>query len=104
MEIFDRFNCQYISEQDLPANIDLGRFCVFQGSECVDITVRVLENHLNSTQDIYINQGLLDDKNKTLQNLFLHFSKKENIDWLNVKPIVQGVKTSFGLEPFECMR
>lgn len=101
MEIFDRFNCQYISEQDLPANIDLGRFCVFQGSECVDITVRVLENHLNSTQDIYINQGLLDDKNKTLQNLFLHFSKKENIDWLNVKPIVQGVKTSFGLEPFE---
>lgn len=103
MEIFDRFSSKYIKEQDLPVNIDLGRFCIFKDSECIDVTMRFLETETddNINPDLYINQSLLEDKNKTLQKLFVYFTQMESTDWLNVKPIVQGIKTSFGLEPFE---
>lgn len=100
MQIFDRLRLVTIDEKSLPNHIDLGRFFVVDSKE--DITNRVI----NVGSDKFIDQELLDSKNRNLQDLLCYFlASTQSIerDNFSIVPLMQSVKEKLFLNDFETL-
>ena len=98
MLLFDRYQGCSINSDDLPSEIDLGRYYISQTNE--DITNRVI----NVGTDKIIRQGLLENENVGLQELFCqfyHLEKSATNDEFEVVPLAQCIKDKLFLNDFE---
>ncbi|HCZ21992.1 MAG TPA: hypothetical protein DHU72_00515 [Rikenellaceae bacterium] len=99
MLLHDRFSGNTLDSNSLPNHIDLGRYFVCDSRQ--DITNRII----NVGTDKLISQGLLESKNKSLQDLFCYFnvaiSHKDND--FSVVPLIQSVKERLFLNEFESL-
>ena len=100
MQLFDRYQGCTVDSNDLPSQIDLGRYYVLKTKE--DITNRII----NVGTDKIIRQRLLENDNKSLQGVFCQFyhavnSAEENE--FKIPPLIQSVKDKLFLNDFEVM-
>lgn len=99
MLLYDRFTGNTLDSNSLPNLIDLGRYFVCDSRQ--DITNRIVNVGTNKL----ISQGLLESKNKSLQDLFCYFnvaiSHKDND--FSVVPLIQSVKEKLFLNEFESL-
>lgn len=98
MQIYDRLKSVQIDDKNLPSQIDLGRFYIVDTKE--ELTNRII----NAGSDKIILQDLLDNKNKSLQDLFCYFHASTNESGLSdfsVIPLIQSVKEKLFLNKFE---
>lgn len=99
MLLYDRFTGSTLDSNSLPNLIDLGRYFVCDSRQ--DITNRIVNVGTNKL----ISQGLLESKNKSLQDLFCYFnvaiSHKDND--FSVVPLIQSVKEKLFLNEFESL-
>lgn len=98
MLIYDRLKSVQIDDKNLPSQIDLGRFYIVDTKE--ELTNRII----NVGSDKIILQELLDNKNKSLQDLFCSFHVSTNAPGpsdFSVVPLIQSVKDKLSLNKFE---
>lgn len=98
MEFFDRYQLKEIKESELPVNIDLGRVLLIDRDERRELTYN--QYNLKSS----IDQGLLLEKNKNLQDVFLEIKvelEKAHGDEFTVAPLIQRITNKIGLTEFE---
>lgn len=98
MQIYDRLKSIQIDDMNLPSQIDLGRFYIVDTKE--ELTNRII----NAGSDKIILQDLLDNKNKSLQDLFCYFHASTNSPGpsdFSVVPLIQSVKEKLFLNKFE---
>ena len=92
MQIIDRYTGKFISESNLPGDIELGRYAISVDSTFKELTT----NTYKVREGQRIHQELLDDVNKDKHNIFEIISESvENGDFKSI-PLLQGIKT--GLE------
>lgn len=98
MQIYDRLKSVTIDDKNLPNQIDLGRFYIVNTKE--ELTNRTI----NAGSDKIILQDLLDNQNKSLQDLFCYFhaavNRPESPDF-SIIPLIQSVKEKLFLNKFE---
>lgn len=98
MKIYDRITSVTIDGKDLPSRIDLGRFCFADSKK--DLTNR----NIDVGADKIIEQGLLEDANKSLQDLFYFFRDEMSKNTgFTINPLVQNVAENFPLNEFEIL-
>ena len=89
MQIIDRYTGKYLSESNLPGDIELGRYAIPVGSTFKELT----SNTYKVQEGQRIHQELLDDVNKDKHNIFEIISEHvENGDFNSV-PLLQGIKS-----------
>jgi DNA-directed RNA polymerase subunit RPC12/RpoP len=99
MKLFDRYTNKTVSEQDLPNQLDFGRYCIVQDSgNTQELT------YSNSPPKIAIQQDILLPKYNSLQDIFLQIlsrcdSAKAND--FSVIPLMQRITDKLGLNEFE---
>lgn len=92
MQIIDRYTGKFLSESNLPGDIELGRYAISVDSTYKELT----SNSYKVREGQRIHQELLDDVNKDKHNIFEIISESvENGDFKSI-PLLQGIKT--GLE------
>lgn len=99
MKLIDRYTDKTVLEQDLPNQIDFGRYCVIEESgNTRDIT------YSNFPTNKTIRQELLLDKNRSLQDIFVDIvidTEKAGNDNFDVIPLIRRIKNKLGLNEFE---
>lgn len=99
MKCFDRYIDKTVLEQDLPNQIDLGRYCTIENNDSTnDIT------YSNFPTNKAIRQELLLDKNKSLQDIFIDIAidtEKAGHDNFYVIPLIRRIRNKLGLNEFE---
>lgn len=99
MSLYDRYIDKNIFEKDLPDQIDFGRFCIIEdGGTLKDIT------YANFSTNKAIQQELLLEKNKSIQDIFIDIAidiEKAGINNFNVIPLVRRIKNKLELNDFE---
>ena len=70
MQIYDRIESRVVREDSLPNHIDLGRYYYVETKR--DLTNRII----NVGTEKFIDQGLLQSTNKSLQDLFCYFHNR----------------------------
>lgn len=99
MKLFDRYTFKTVSEQDLPNQIDFGRYCIVEEKGTTnDITYSIFPTNKA------IRQELLLDKNKSIQDIFIDISidsEKAKNDIFNVIPLIRRIRNKLGLNEFE---
>jgi hypothetical protein len=96
MILFDRYTGKTVSEEELPNQIDFGRYCFADNG--IDIT------YSNFPTNKAIKQDLLLDKNKSIQDILIDIA----IDTENAKPnefevvpLIRRIKNKLNLNEFE---
>ena len=99
MKIFDRFTHKTVLEQDLPNQLDFGRYCIVNNyGSMQDVT------YSNLPTKNAVRQELLLDKNKSLQEIFIDISidiTKAGDNKFNVIPLIRRIRNKLGLNEFE---
>ncbi|MCS4432851.1 DUF2357 domain-containing protein [Aquiflexum gelatinilyticum] len=99
MNLFDRYGNITVSEQELPNQIDFGRFCIIGDDGNIrDIT------YSNFQTKKAIRQELLLDKNKSIQDILIDIAidiKKAGNDNFTVIPLIRRIRNKLGLNDFE---
>ena len=99
MNIYDRYIKRTIIENELPDKIDIGRFLVWESDE----VPRELTYSQFPTNKV-INQGLLLDKYKNVQEVFQHIYRcveKSHEEVFDVIPLIQNITENIELNEFE---
>lgn len=101
MKLLDRYTYALVLEQDLPNQIDFGRYCIIENNDSIsDIS------YSNLTTNKVIRQEILLDKNKNLQDIFIDISieiEKAGNDNFTVVPLIRRIKNKLGLNEFEIL-
>lgn len=100
MQIYDRIESRVVREDSLPNHIDLGRYYYVETKR--DLTNRII----NVGTEKFIDQGLLQSTNKSLQDLFCYFHNRVTMAGDNdfsIVPLIQSVKDKLFLNKFEKM-
>lgn len=98
MKIYDRIISQYIDDKSLPRKIDLGRFYFADSKK--DLT----NSNINIGTEKIIEQSLLEDKNKSLQDLFYYFFEVTPKDTrFTIEPLIQNIENNLHLNEFETL-
>ena len=92
MQILDRYTGLFLSESNLPNDIELGRYAISVGSSFKELT----SNTYKVKEGQRIHQELLDDINKDKHNIFEIISESVKNGGFNSVPLLQGIKN--GLE------
>ncbi len=99
MKLFDRYTSRTVLKNDLPYQIDFGRFCIIDESENIkDLT------YSNFQTRKAIRQEILLDKNKGLQDIFIDISidtEKSDNNKFDVIPLIRRIRNKLGLNEFE---
>ena len=96
MKIYDRYINKNVSENELPNQIDFGRYCFFETGQ--DITCS------NLITNKVIRQELLLEKNKSIQDILIDISidiEKSTNGEFNVVPLIRRIRNKLGLNEFE---
>lgn len=94
--LFDRYTGKTVSENEIPNQIDFGRYCFAENGK--DIT------YANFPTKKAIKQDLLLDKNKSIQDIFLQILSRCNDskqDDFSVIPLIQRITDKLDLNEFE---
>ena len=96
MQIIDRYTGKILSGNNLPNDIELGRYAISVGSTYKELT----SNNYKVKEGQRIHQELLDDVNKDKHNIFEIISESvENGDFKSV-PLLQGIKNGLKFGDF----
>ena len=96
MQIIDRYTGKYLNENNLPNDIELGRYTISVGSTYKELT----SNTYKVQEGQRIHQELLDDVNKDKHNIFEIISESvENGDFKSI-PLLQGIKNGLTFGDF----
>ena len=96
MQIIDRYTGKILSGNNLPNDIELGRYAISVGSTYKELT----SNNYKVKEGQRIHQELLDDVNKDKHNIFEIISESvENGDFKSV-PLLQGIKSGLKFGDF----
>lgn len=99
MKLYDRYRDKYVQENNLPDQIDFGRYCIIDDRDNYhDIT------YSNYQTNKVIHQYLLSDKFKNLQEIFVDMAidiDKAGNDNFSVIPLIRRIKNKLGLTEFE---
>lgn len=97
--LFDRYTGEQVSKEQIPNQIDFGRYC-FVESECDDIT------YSNFPTNRIIKQELLLDKNKSIQDILIDIAvdvEKSKQNEFSVVPLIRRIKNKLNLNGFETL-
>jgi len=96
MMLFDRYTGKIVSENEIPNQIDFGRFCFAENGK--DIT------YSNFPSNKAIKQDLLLDKNKSIQDILIDIAvdvEKSKQNDFSVVPLIRRIKNKLNLNEFE---
>ena len=89
MQIIDRYTGKSLSENNLPNDIELGRYTILVDSKLKELTAKTYK--VKEGQRIH--QELLDDVNKDKHNIFEIISQSVEFGDFNSIPLLQGIKS-----------
>jgi len=96
MMLFDRYTGKTVSENEIPNQIDFGRYCFADNGK--DIT------YSNFPTNKAIKQDLLLDKNKSIQDILIDIAvdvEKSKQNEFSVVPLIRRIKNKLNLNEFE---
>ena len=99
MKLYDRYIDRFVSETDLPNQIDFGRYYISgDGVQTKEIT------YSNFRTNKAISQELLLEENKSVQDIFVDIAidtEKAGESNFTVIPLIRRIKNKLGLNEFE---
>lgn len=96
MMLFDRYIGKTVSKNEIPSQIDFGRYCISDNGK--DIT------YANFPTNKAIKQDLLLEKNKSIQDILIDIAvdvEKSNQNEFTVVPLIRRIKNKLNLNEFE---